>query len=164
MKTKAKKAQSELVGFILIVALVIVAGLILLVISLKKAPAENQSVQIENLLSSLSKLTTECAVVFEPNYDTIENLIKSCQNNEKCSNLNKTACEYLNESLNEIMPELIKTQSPPASAYELKIFEEGANDNMLKIKQGNCTGNIYGTQKTITSAYSKNINLNLKVC
>ncbi|MDO8516778.1 MAG: hypothetical protein Q7S33_01515 [Nanoarchaeota archaeon] len=158
-----KKSQQEIIGFVLIVVLVIVAGFVFLLISLQTPAAEINSAKINDLIYSTLKYTSKCAISSEPNYDSIEELINSCADNEKCSNLDIVACDYLNQSLTEIIPELIKLESPPVSAYQLKIYRQNSNDNMFNLKQGDCKGNVYGSQRSI-SKYPDNIVVNLRLC
>ena len=103
---KGKKAHQEMVGFVLIVVLVVVGLLIFLTISVRnKDSVETESKIAGNLLDALMKHTTNCAIVFEPKYDTFEDLFKSCYQGKKCSNLQeRNACDVLNESLENVLP------------------------------------------------------------
>ena len=155
------KAQQEMVGFVLIVVLVMVALMVFLVISLRKPVKANESAEIENLLSVLLKYTTECAIVYEPDYDNVKDLIKSCYENKKCKNLDKMACDYLNESLGDVMEELMATEAG-VGAYNLNIFHDESG-GMLVLSEGNCSGAVYGAQKMISVASGK-IVIRLEFC
>ena len=62
---KKKKAQEEMVGFVLIIVLGMVALMVFLVIYIRTSPdQELNSVEVENLLSALMEHTTECAIVY----------------------------------------------------------------------------------------------------
>jgi len=165
-RIKGKYAQEEMVGFVLIVVIVMIGLLVFLVISLRKSPEQSlQSKEIENLLSSLLKHTTECAIVYEPDYDDIRDLIKSCYQNKKCTNLNRNACGYLNETLNNIMPVLYETHGD-VNAYKLEIVHQdsaGGKDNLLVFDYGNCTGKTIWAQEKI-SVDEGNINVKLMFC
>ena len=153
-----KTAQQEMVGFVLIVVLVVIALMVFLVISVRKSASEDdslQSLEVENMLNVLMSSTTECAIVFEPEYDSIEDLIKSCYKNQECRNLDKMACDYLDENLNEVMLELINTEST-INAYELEIFRknsgggaENSEKEILKISKNQCSGRVMGSQRNI---------------
>ncbi|MFA5061142.1 MAG: hypothetical protein WC494_02415 [Candidatus Pacearchaeota archaeon] len=157
-----KKAQQEMVGFVLIVVVVVVGLMIYLVISLKSEGGERTSVQADNILDSIMKMTTECAPVFEPDYDDYEELFGSCYANEVCSNLNnKKACDYLNESLSDVLEGIIKSEAE-INYYKFELFvKDGAG--LLEIKQGNCTGSITGAQRQ-TSKNSQVITTRITIC
>jgi len=75
-----KVGQQEIVGFVLIVVLVVVGLMVFLIISLRDSPVDDDSVVVVNILDAVMKHTTECAVVYEPDYDNFEDLFKSCYN------------------------------------------------------------------------------------
>jgi len=144
-KITNKSAQQEMVGFILIVVLVVVALMVFLVISVRQTGDEKQSVEVENMLNVLMDYTTDCAIVFEPDYDTIEDLVKSCYNNNRCTNLDKTSCDYLGETLQDLMEDLMKTESV-VNAYQIDVLyrDEELEEELLKIEKGNCSGEVEG--------------------
>ena len=159
---KAKRSQQEMVGFVLIVVLVVIGMLIFLVISVRKSSGETKSVEVENMLAGIMKQTTNCAIVYEPDYDNVKDLVKSCYENEKCSNLDKMACDYLNETLKEIMDTILETESV-INAYQLKIFRDTEDSEILKIEAGMCEGVVAGAQEVILADSGKII-IRLKVC
>ena len=163
-----KKGQQEMVGFILIISLVVIASLIFLIITIRKPTQENQSQSVDNMISSIMSYTTECAISFEPQYSTMRDVVKSCYDNENCDNLNKEACEYLNESIRTIMSDVMKSEST-ISAYQLDIYlrnRDNSTSNAViipSIKEGNCTGAAFGAQKAI-AVDSGNIIVRLRIC
>ena len=74
---RANRSQQEMVGFVLIVVIVIVALMVFLVISVRKPSEIKESAEVENLLDVLMDHTTECAVISEPDYDSVKDLVKS---------------------------------------------------------------------------------------
>ena len=64
-----KKGQQEIVGFVLIVVLVVVGMMVFLIISTRTSDDEVKSVEVGNMLDAIMKHTSECAVVYEPDYD-----------------------------------------------------------------------------------------------
>ena len=98
-----RKAQQEMVGFVLIVVLVIIGMMVFLIISLRDSGEVTDSLEVDNMIGAVMRHTTECAIVFEPQYDTFEDLFKSCYDNDKCDNLGVDACDYLNESLRDVV-------------------------------------------------------------
>ena len=159
---KLKKGQQEIAGFVLIVVLVVIALMIFLIISVRKTPEEVQSLEVENMLSAVMKYKTDCAIVYEPDYDNIEDLVKSCYDNARCTNLDKMACAYLNESLQDIMSDLMKSEST-VGAYELDIFHRDSEERILFLFDGNCTGSVSGAQKNIM-VDSGDIIVRLRLC
>jgi hypothetical protein len=156
-----KKAQQEIVGFVLIVVLVIVGLMVYLVISLRESPVEKTNIQAGNILDSIMKMTTECAVIFEPDFDNYGELFGSCYSGETCRNLNKKACEYLNESLKDVLDDLMKSEAT-INYYKFELFEKDG-EGILEIKWGNCTGKILGAQRNIFKD-SQNLITRITLC
>ena len=155
------KAQQEIVGFVLIVVLVVVGLMVFLVISLRDAPENKGSLEVRHMLDALMKHTTECAIVYEPDYEDFEDLFKSCHQGDQCSNLNKSACEYLNESLSMVIDALM-TSEATVGAYQIDFFvkdDEGGQQGHLQILEGNCTGNINSAQRSFGDLV-----IRMKVC
>jgi hypothetical protein len=135
--------------------------MVYLVISLKGDVVERNSVQAGNILDSVMKATTECAPVFEPDYDNFEDLFGSCYANEVCSNLGKNACDYLNESLRDVLKEIMKSEAE-INHYKFELFVKDG-EGLLEIKQGNCTGTITGAQRQ-TSKNSQVLIARITIC
>jgi hypothetical protein len=142
---KSKRAQSEMVGFILIVAIVIIVMLVFFIISVKKPRAELKDVQVENMLSAIMEYTTKCTPNdFVPDYQNMEDLIVDCANGDKCNNLDKMACDYLNETSESVLSDLIKTENGIV-AYRFKIYRnESSDEPFVNLREGNCTGELRG--------------------
>ena len=158
------KAQQEIVGFVLIVALVMVALMVFLVISLRTQPTESESIEVENLLNSIMKKTTECAILFEPQFDDFEDLFKSCYNEDTCTNIQEDSCDYLKESLNETIKGLLETEAT-TNSFQLDFLtrDEDAEGEIFRISEGNCTGQVSSAQKQITSSSDKLV-IRMKIC
>ena len=97
-----KKAQEEMIGFVLIVVLVSVIALIFLAISIRKTDGEIENKEIEKFLHASLLFSIECKE--DRNYD-FKDLIKACYNNEQCLDgdnpcdlLDKTALELVENS------------------------------------------------------------------
>jgi hypothetical protein len=160
-----KSGQQEMVGFVLIVAIVMVGLMVFLVISLRDTGNEVVSVEAGHLLNSLMKSTSECVPVFEPQYDDVEDLFKSCHRGVRCKNLAKDSCEYLEEELERIVKELLKTENT-VGAYELEFFEkEAPSQKLLKISEGKCPENgvVSSAQKSIVSG-SRSLIVGMRFC
>ena len=156
-----KKAQQEIVGFVLIVVLVIVGLMVFLIISLRPSGDITNSGEVDSILSSIMRHTTDCAISYEPDYDNFQDLFKSCYKNKECSNLNIPACDYLNDTLRSVLGDMMKSEAS-ISAYELT-FSEKQGAGLLRISDGNCTGKTSGAQRVIVSG-SESLIVNMKIC
>ena len=156
-----KIGQQEIVGFVLIVVLVVVGLMVYLVISLKDSPVAEDSVVVGNILDVVMKYTTDCAIVYEPDYDNFEDLFKSCYLGNRCKNLEKSACDYLNERLSSVLGDLVASDAS-VGFYELDFFvDEG--EGLLKIFDGNCSGSVSAAQRKIISG-SESLVIRMKIC
>ena len=85
MKIKNIRSQQETIGFIVIVLMVIIVGIIFLGISLRKGTREVVAVDAElaNFLSASSSYVTDCAKDYEPNYGKLGDVVEDCYNNDR---------------------------------------------------------------------------------
>ena len=141
-----KKAQEEIVGFVIIVVLVMIVALIFLSFSLTKTSRIEESAAIGQFLESASEYTTNCSISFSNNYAKIRDLYDECRNKRQCVN-EKDSCDVLNDTLSEIINAGLRVGAErPIKGYLFKaVFVENVSEseNELKIidlKQGNCTG------------------------
>jgi hypothetical protein len=162
-----KRGQQEIVGFVLIVVLVVVALMIFLIISLNKPSVTAKSKFSESFLSSIMAYTTEC-VVSEPRKETMIDLIESCYKNERCDNLNRPSCDYLNETMASIMNDL-QVSDNTISSYLVNIYwedeEETERINLQGFPMGRrCNGGTLNGE--ITPIYVDNgmLNVILELC
>lgn len=170
MKIGTRKTQQEIVGFVLIVVIVVIIGLFLLVYYLRQPVAEYKSPNVQNFLQASMLYTTECSISIEPL--NIEYLTKSCYKNEKCLN-EKMACEVLNDTLSTLLHESwLVSSEKPVNAYSLIVYyvetdketlEEVNRQDILELKEGNCTGSKAGAERLISSSPG-NIVVNLEIC
>jgi len=159
-----KRGQQEIVGFVLIVVLVVVGMMVFLIISTRTSDDEVKSVEVGNMLDAIMKHTTECAVVYEPDYDSFEDLFKSCHQGDQCSNLGLSACDYLNESLAAVLDGMFATEAT-VDAYQIDFFVKGdeGEEGLLRIFEGNCTGSVSSAQRSVVS-HSDSLIIRMKVC
>jgi len=158
---RKKIGQQEMVGFVLIVVIVMVGLMVFLVISVRDSPEKEGSLEVENILNAVMKHTTDCAVVYEPDYDTFEDLFKSCYKRKDCSNLGVSACDYLNESLSDVLGDLMLSEAAIESyQFDLSVSE---GEGLLRILEGNCTGRLLAAQRKIVSG-SDSLIIRMRVC
>lgn len=155
-----KKAQQEIVGFVLIVVLVVVGLMAYLTISLRGPPENDESPEVENILNALMKHTTDCALFSAPHYEDYEDLFRSAYQGESCNNLDETALDYLNQSIREVLRDMMITEAR-IKGYEFQFFEEdGAG--ILMFSEGNTSrGSINSAQRSLVSV-SDDIVIRLK--
>jgi|TARA_B100001964_G_scaffold215449_1_gene253800 hypothetical protein len=162
---KSKKGQQEMVGFVLIVVLVVVGLMVFLIISLRDTPENEGSLEVVDALDALMKHTTECAVVYVPAYDDFEALFKSCHDGDQCSNLDRSACDYLNESLTDVVGAMVASEGGAVSYYQVDFIvkDDVGEEGLLRIFEGNCTGGVNAAQRSFVSG-SESLVIRMKTC
>ena len=168
---KHNKAQEEIAGFVVIVVIVSIAGLIFLALSLNESGEERTSNDERKFLESSMEFTTDCTYA-EPNYRNIKDLLGDCFDNSAKSCLNgKTACEVLNQTLSE----MIDSTYPVGPDFKRKglIYNATYSENssfrqeqvqILTLYRGNCTSNIYLSADYYFANYPGTITASLDIC
>lgn len=157
-----KKSQEETIGFVLIIVLVAVIALVFLAINLRKAPVKLPSNEVEGLLQSAMRYSSECYASEEIRED-IKDLITSCSDNGLCLS-GESSCSVLNRTLSGILKESLNPGAESqVKSYNLKIENTGLNNTVLSLIQGNCTGTFTTADLNIPSD-SGNINVELEIC
>jgi len=125
-KLKCKRSQHETLGFVVIVALVVIVGVIFLAIKMNTSSTVQQpgDSNLINFLTASSKYTSDCFENHEP--ETLNDLKYKCYNgDEKCDRggVYASSCEVLNQTYSEMLATswLIYDDSP-VKYYELKIY------------------------------------------
>ena len=168
-----KKAQHEMVGFVIIVILVTVIGVILFSLMIRPAENKSNSIEISNLLQTSMYYTTECAISYIPQYKDTQDLVKSCYKNERCLD-SRMACEVLNKTLEKILDESLKVHEDSKNkAYRIKVYYkllegDSEEDIILRMHEGifsNCSSIPGGSHSIAVSSLDiGTINLELEVC
>lgn len=138
-----KKAQEEMIGFVLIVIIIAVLILILLVVTIKKPHQTIESYEIESFLQALSFYTTNCSISYLSNYQDIKDLARECIKGSSCID-GRTSCEALNSTLSY----LIDSSWPvgekwPNKAYVFNISSQ--EGEVLSFSKGNFSSNNKGS-------------------
>jgi hypothetical protein len=171
---KSIRAQHEMVGFMLIVVIVSVIGVIFLSFTLGRGEALPQThIEISNLLQSAMHYTSDCAVNFIPQYKDGQDLIKSCYRNERCLD-GRTSCAAMNDTFQKIIGESLSVDEKGLNkAYSLNMYyqsiDEGSiSDPLLNISEGrftNCTSQVGGNHALLISSIGTGtIFVELDVC
>lgn len=177
MKQKNKHSQQEIIGFVLIIVIVSIIGVIFLSISLRRAgPSEQISIEVSNLLEASMYYTTDCAVGFIPQYKDGQDLIKACWNDDKCLD-ERTACETLNKTLKEIIQQGLEVCEDKNKcvnkAYKMNIYYspldlDMPDEEILKFQEGvfeKCRASFGGSHLIpLSSIDAGTINIELEVC
>jgi hypothetical protein len=133
-----KKAQEEIIGFMVIVVMVIVIGLLFMFFLKPKASAAQESQQVSNLLISISHTTSTCG-------KEIRDVAVMCMNSENCKDEN--ACSHLNTEIPILIDKALnKGGLGNVIGYNLII-----NGTSININQGNKTGIMSGAIAPIRS-------------
>lgn len=156
-----KRGQQEIVGFVLIVVLVMVALMVFLIISVRDSGDEEISVGVSNMLDVLMRTTSDCAIVYEPDYDSFEDLFKSCFKRDSCNNLNKSACDYLNESFGDVVSSMALSDAS-VGAWQAEFYARDG-EGILRWGEGNCTGVRSGAQRSIVSGGTSLV-VRMRIC
>ncbi len=158
------KGQQEMVGFVLIVVVVVVGLMVFLIWSIKDSGEIENNLMVENMLDVIMRSTTGCAIVYEPNYDDFEDLIKDYYENKYCKNIGMSAEDYLNESLNEVLSDIFASEAT-TNAYTLTISSRGDGEmqGLMMFSEGNCSGSISGAQRRI-DAGTEDLIVRLNIC
>ena len=145
-----KKAQEEMVGFVLIIVLVMVIFVVFLGFSLRNSQKESvEDYEVESFIQAFLQYTTSCEENYESNYLSIQELIFKCDAKEKCLN-EDDSCVVLNNTLEKLLDESWKVGNDSQyKGYELKI--NAGEAEILFIDEGNVTNNY----KSGVQDYSK---------
>jgi hypothetical protein len=176
---KSKRSQHEIVGFVLIVLLVSVVGVIFLAITLGSPEPERQnSVEVSHLLEASMYHTTNCAVNFIPQYRSMQDLIKECYkdrsgNPRNCLDGNDV-CEQLQIDLQAVLSESLNVGEDGVNrGYNIDIYftsddKEDPNDLILQFDEGTfieCSSVVGGGHPIPVSSFGfGRIETELKVC
>jgi hypothetical protein len=152
-----KKAQSEMVGFAIIVILVTVVILVFFSISLNKKEDLNLNNQEPaNFLNSLVDYTTTCETSYG-NFISMKKLVDYCNEGKRC-NEEIDSCALLNETVQEILSSSFRVgENWPTKGYSLKILIEGRRLYIFE------DGNKTSTRQGSTQKYDGGVDFNFEV-
>lgn len=170
----SKRSQHETMGFVLIVVVVSIIGLVFLSLSIGRGDNnKSTSLEISNLLEASMQYTTDCSVSFIPQYKSGQDLVKSCYRNEKCLN-EKMACDVLKETMKEIIDSSLDIcEDCVNKGYKFEVYyrpldSKVQNDEILVLENGvfsNCSSKFGGKHSIPVSSINAGIiNIELDVC
>jgi hypothetical protein len=168
---KNNKAQHEIIGFVLIVLIVSVIGVIFLALTLGNPEPDRQtSLEVSNLLEASMLHTTSCTVSYIPNYQDIQNLVRDCYNDQTGDSRScldgSDVCTALENEFKQILDDsLVVSEDSPNRGYKVEIYfspdsEDVSNDLILSFEEGifrNCTSIVGGGHPTPAGGFKAGI-------
>lgn len=141
MMKKNKRAQEEIVGFVVIVVIISVALLILLGFLLRSSDKTSvESYEIESFIQSTLQYTSDCEDYME--YLSIQKLIIACEEGQTCLD-GMDSCEVLDDILEDIIKSGWNVgEQSVIKGYKFKIMVGG--QEKLLLEEGNKTVNYKG--------------------
>lgn len=168
---KNRKGQEEIVGFVVIVVLVSVVLVVFLGIFIRQDSSigETETVELFQFLESSMEYTSGCAISYEPDYSKLRDLIGECYTGISICTSREKPCDVLNKTLNEMLDSsFFADPEGSVKGYEFKIdYSNNITDipeEILLIKDGNCSSGIIRGSEILTSAYPGTIISSLKLC
>lgn len=163
-----KRGQEEIVGFVVIVVLVLVALVIFLGIFLRRGSdaGEKESREIYQFLESMMQYTSSCSTSYEPDYSDIGELIEKCYSGLGRCTSGREPCEVLKEEIGGIIDASFFVSGEGAvKGYEFKsVFTSNlSEEEIIFISAGNCSSAFRGSE-ILTPAYPGTIVSSMKLC
>jgi len=122
MRKINRKSQQEIVGFVIIVVIVMIIGVVFLGMFLKpKGGIAREDAEISNFLVSSAKITTDCVKGNEPNYRTLGDLTEDCFLRRKCLD-ERDSCEVLKEGYEKLLNETWTIEFRGMKGYAMSFY------------------------------------------
>ena len=160
MKIWNKKGQEESMGFVVIIMLVLVVGIVFLGFSLRQnKTVVQQQQELSDMTWAVLSYTTNCTISGEA--ESIWDLSKECDitPSQTCDVGADDVCVVLNKTLYKVLTSIIGTNASITNryvhAYEFNIV---TGSGKTSVKQGNRTGNYF----TYLTFIPKDINVTAK--
>lgn len=132
-----KRGQQEIVGFVVIVVLVVIAAFIFMVLSFGNKDKGDKSLEIAGLLDALLAQTTDC-VVSEPLPLDIGGLIREAYGgSQNCNNPGITTRDALNSTIYQTMDNVMFIEKR-FKAWQIDIYAEEDDVKIAQYYQGSC--------------------------
>ena len=168
------KGQEEMVGFVVIVVLVVIIGLVFLMIS-ANAPATQKaetSVVLDSFFKSVMYYTTDCEIP-EGTFRDIESLITRCSNNKLCAD-ERESCSVLERDLKNLLNNSFVVGKGSYARYYKMNLKTGIEGKPIipEISAGNaslasvssCPLLLKNSRTISNPSIGEKINMTLEVC
>ncbi len=145
-QSKNKKAQEEVFGFVIIVLIVMIIGIVFFAFSLRRSSEiiEPKSNELNDLLQAMLSYTTNCKMNAEDL--SIRQLLRECNNypTRQCENQEIYMCDLVEDEFKLMLKEFLGTESELAQAsvhgYVLNITNP---EQLIAIENGQFEGNYF---------------------
>lgn len=97
-----RRAQEEIVGFVVVVVLLAIVLLVFLSFMLRSPPATRESVGVSQLAQGVLAFTTSCSLSSGSDYASVGEVLSACAQNNPCAD-ESSSCTILNETITTIM-------------------------------------------------------------
>ena len=168
---KSKKAQEEIVGFVLIMVIVAVIMLIFLGLTIRKGSFDTEardSIEIYQFLESSMEYTTDCEIRFVSDFSALGELCEECYTGNNCLN-GENSCEALDNTLTQIFdsswnvgPESLIKGYIFTSSYKTNLSQQTGQE-IISLEKGECKGSRGGSTY-IVPAFPGRIENRLDLC
>jgi len=159
-----KKAQEEMVGFVLIMLVVAVIFVIFLGIFLKKGATETaDSEEISQFLEAISEYTTECGPTSYP--EKLSRVVTLCSEGKKC-NIASTEdpCDILADTLEELVNASWNfNENSPTKGYQISAIRETADGPDSVLDRTIRGGDISSTRRRSSEKIFNGVILKLEI-
>jgi hypothetical protein len=158
-----RKSQEEIVGFIFIVAIVVVAGLIFLSFSLRGNKITGSSSEVESFMSALVQYSTNCSM--QGTLD-IGDLMKSCYLGKSCEQ-GENACSELNRTLQDIMKNSWDIGDENKNkGYNILFYYQALEEKekIIEFSEGNCNKTIRRGASQAVHVSSGDLFIEISIC
>ena len=171
-KMKSKNGQEEMIGFVLIIVIVAIVGVIFLGIMIRTQDSNlgSKSEKINSLIGSLSQITTKCEIP-ESKLKNVSELIEECTQVRLCSTCNgetcgttSSSCEVLENTLRSAMAEsYVVSGGSYVRYYNLSVYYKFDDALLIEPIISGEAGKCPGT-KLFSDRGFEDIELKLEVC
>lgn len=167
----SRKGQEEIVGFVLIVVLVVIVGVLFLGIRLRNPETTHRnSESIYQFLESSMEQTTDCKLSRTGNFLTLDTVIRECHNADTLCISEETSCTVARTSLERMLnaswrvgPAYIYKGYRISGTYHLNASDTSSSEAVFNVTEGECAGTIEGSSYWIPE-FPGNIIVQLELC
>ncbi|MEM4153150.1 MAG: hypothetical protein QXK80_03515 [Candidatus Pacearchaeota archaeon] len=150
MKKENKKAQEEIMGFVIIILLVMIISLVFFAFALRRGGPiiEPKQAELDDFLNSMLSYTTNCEI--NSKNQSIRELIRYCNDipTRTCKD-DRKVCVALNSTLENMFQELqgqgMRIANAPIHGYEFNITNMANSIQLTYIKEGTTEGNHFAS-------------------
>ena len=166
-----KRGQEEIMGFVLIVVLLVIVGVVFLGIRLRNPePVQRESGLIYGFIESAMEQTTDCKISEAGNFMALDSLIRECHSYNNVCISGYDSCEVVENTLKDILNSTWQVGPDyPFKGYEIKInyyvnsSGQQQFDDILNLSSGLCANSYSGSSYWIPE-FPGHITAEIKLC